>query len=220
MRWLSIGLVSILFASFGASSSASQDRVARAEAMFTEGVRAYEEGRLDEAVRAFEQAYEHSRQPELAFNIARVYERMGDPPRAIRWFRRYLDQSPQLGEHERQDIVARIASMEELARRMREQVMTVPPNEDELTQEGRVFFERGVAMFRRRRYDAALAAFTAAYRFAPLPEVVYNIAVASERTNRFQDAIDYYREYLRQRPNGSDHAWVEHHIAELRSRSE
>jgi tetratricopeptide (TPR) repeat protein len=95
---------------------------------------------------------------------------------------------------------------------------TLPPTSDEVTAEARTFFERGVAMFRRRRYDAALTAFTAAYRFSPLPEVIYNLAVVSERTEHLQDAIDYYREYLRAMPTDPDRASIEATVAALQAR--
>lgn len=191
--------------------------VARAQQLFVQGIAAYDAGRLDEAVRLLREADGVVHSPELAFNIARVYERMGEAREAIRFFERYLREARPEGE-ERADIERRIAAMRELDRRMRDQVMTTPPTGDEMTQEARVFFERGVAMFRRRRYDAALQAFTAAYNFARLPEVVYNLAVASERTGHLQDAIDYYREYLRARPDGPDRRIVERQIAELRER--
>ena len=109
-----------------------------------------------------------------------------------------------------------MAALRELQTRQHDQIMTVPPSTDDMTAESRTFFLRGVAMFRRHRYDAALAAFTAAYRFAQLPEVIYNLAVASERTEHTQDAIDYYREYLRVRPTDPGRATIEHHIEELR----
>ncbi|MDQ3036344.1 MAG: tetratricopeptide repeat protein [Myxococcota bacterium] len=190
-------------------------RVARAQELFTQGIAAYEAGRLDEAVRLLREADAIVHSPELTFNIARVYERMGEAREAVRFFERYLREARPTGE-ERADLDRRIAAMRELDRRMRDQVMTVPPTGDEMTQEARTFFERGVAMFRRRRYDAALQAFTAAYNFARLPEVIYNLAVASERTGHTQDAIDYYREYLRARPDGPDRAYVERRVTQLR----
>ena len=72
-------------------------------------------------------------------------------------------------------------------------------------------------MFRRRRWEAAMQAFTAAYQFARLPEVVYNLAVVSERLHRTRDAIDYYREYLRLRRDSPDRAQVEAQIERLRA---
>jgi len=140
---------------------------------------------------------------------------MGEAPQAIRWFQRYLREARPAPE-ERADIERRMQLMRELQQRQRDQVMTIPPSSDEMTQEARTFFERGVEMFRRRRYEAALQAFTAAYNFARLPEVIYNLAVASERVGHTQDAIDFYREYLRARPDGPDRVMVERTIERLR----
>lgn len=208
--WLAGSLASPAFAQDAA-------QLAQAQELFAQGIAAYEAGRLDEAARLLRQADGIVHSPELSFNIARVYERMGEAPEAIRWFQRYVREAhPEAAE--RADIDARIVAMRELERRMRDQVMTLPPTTDEMTQEARIFFERGVAMFRRRRYDAALQAFTAAYSFARLPEVIYNLAVASERTGHDQDAIDYYREYLRARPDGADRRLVERQIETLRAR--
>jgi len=190
--------------------------VARAQALFTQGVAAYDAGNLGEAARLLGEADRLAPSPELAFNIGRVYERMGEAPQAIRYFERYLhDGHPT--DAERADITARITALRELDTRQHDQIMTAPPSTDDMTAEARTFFLRGVAMFRRHRYDAALAAFTAAYRFAQLPEVIYNLAVASERTDHTQDAIDYYREYLRARPTDPGRATIEHHIEELRA---
>lgn len=214
---LTVALVGVALAGVAPLPALAQDAaaVARAQDLFTRGIAAYEAGRLDEAVRLLREADGVVHSPELTFNIARVYERMGEAREAIRFFERYLREARPTGD-ERADIERRIAVMRDLDRRMRDQVMTVPPTGDEMTQEARTFFERGVAMFRRRRYDAALQAFTAAYNFARLPEVVYNLAVASERTGHRQDAIDYYREYLRARPDGPDRAYVERRVAQLR----
>lgn len=200
----------------GSASAQDAAAMSRAQTLFAQGITAYEAGRLDEAARLLREADGIVHSPELSFNIARVYERMGDPPEAIRWFTRYLREA-HVTDVERADIERRIAAMRELERRMRDQVMTIPPTTDEMTQEARVFFERGVAMFRRRRYDAALQAFTAAYSFARLPEVIYNLAVASERVGHTQDAIDYYREYLRARPDGADRGMIERKVEQLRA---
>lgn len=205
----------LALAPMAAAQGADAGVVSRAQDLFHQGVAAYDAGRLDEAARLFAEADRLMPSPELAFNIARIYERMGDAPAAIRQFERYLrDSHPP--DAERADVEARIAALRALETRQRDQIMTAPPSTDDMTAEARTFFLRGVAMFRRHRYDAALAAFTAAYRFAALPEVVYNLAVASERTGHTQDAIDYYREYLRARPQDPGRATMERHIEELR----
>lgn len=190
--------------------------VARAQQLFTQGVAAYDAGRLDEAARLLGEADTILPSPELAFNIGRVYERMGEANQAIRYFERYLhDGHPT--DAERTDITSRIAALRALDQRHHDQIMTAPPSTDDMTAEARTFFLRGVTMFRRHQYPAALAAFTAAYRFAPLPEVIYNLAVLSERTGQRQEAMDYYREYLRVRPTDPDRATIERQIEQLRA---
>ena len=62
-----------------------------------------------------------------------------------------------------------------------------------------------------------MEAFTAAQRFAPLPEIFYNMAVTAERLGSTRDAMDYYREYLRVRPNAPDRGHVESEVARLRA---
>lgn len=198
--------------------AAAQDATARARDLFTRGVAAYGAGRLEEAADLLGQADALVPSPELAYNLGRVHERMGHVAEAVRYYRRYLDTGT-ADAASRADVEARIAALNDLERRHRESVMSLPPSTDEMTAEAQRFFERGVAMFRRRRYDAALAAFTAAYRFAPLPEVIYNLAVASERTEHYGDAIDYYREYLRARPDDPDRAGIERTIRELQERT-
>jgi tetratricopeptide (TPR) repeat protein len=75
-------------------------------------------------------------------------------------------------------------------------------------------------MYRRRQYEAAMQAFIAAHRFAPLPEVLYNLAVTAEKLGSRQDAIDYYREYLRSLPeNAPDRGAIEREIRRLRGGS-
>ena len=65
---------------------------------------------------------------------------------------------------------------------------------------------------------AAMQAFTAAQRFAELPEVLYNMAVTAERMGDRRDAADYFREYLRLRPTAPDRGEVERRIRTLRGR--
>lgn len=192
-------------------------RVDRARALFQEGQAAYDAGRFAEAAEKMERAWRLTRAPELAFNVGRVYERMSEYDKAIRFFRIYLRRGQPSAE-ERADINARIAALREAKERQQNQVFTAPPSNDELTQEARTFFLRGVALYRQRHYEAAMQAFIAAYRFAPLPEVLYNLAVTAERLGSRRDALDYYREYLRLRPDAPDRGHVEREIERLRAR--
>lgn len=184
--------------------------------MFAEGVRHYRAGRLDEALTPFLEAWRLVPSPDLAYNVARTYERMGEARRGIQFYRHYLQRAaPDAAE--REDVEARIRELEAIAQRQRDQVLTIPPSRSELAEEARTFFERGLTMYRRRRYEAAMAAFTAAYNFARLPEVIYNLAVTAERLGRTRDAIDYYREYARSLPRDSaERALIDRRVRELR----
>ncbi|MEQ8458334.1 MAG: hypothetical protein RLO52_26790 [Sandaracinaceae bacterium] len=192
-------------------------QVEQARELFVQGSQHYQAGRLDQALESFLAAWRAVPSPELAYNVARTYERMGEAQRGIEFYRHYLRRAaPDAAE--REEVEGRIRELEAIAQRQRDQIMTAPPSDDALTQEARTFFERGVAMFRRRQYEAAMAAFTAAYNFARLPEVIYNLAVTAERLERTQDAIDYFREYARLLPRESaERAIVDRRVRELRA---
>ncbi|NOY91828.1 MAG: tetratricopeptide repeat protein [Deltaproteobacteria bacterium] len=203
-------------AAYTSGALAQAPNVRRARALFVQGQQAYEAGDFAQAAEKMRAAWELFHTPALAFNVARVYERMSEYDPAIRFFRMYLHHG-QPTDEERADVEARITALQEAKRRQRDQVFTVlPPSGDELTNEARTFFLRGVAMFNRGHFQAAMEAFTAAQRFAPLPEIFYNMAVAAERLHSLRDAMDYYREYLRVRPNAPDRGHVEREIARLR----
>lgn len=195
----------------------SAEAVGRARTLFEEGQAAYAANRFEEAARKMVGAYELTRSPELAYNAARVFERMSDYDAALRYFDLYLRGARDLTPEQRATFEARVAAIREARDRLRSQVFTTPPSNDELTQEARTFFQHGVALFRRRQYQAAMEAFIAAYRFAPLPEVVYNLAVTAERIGSRRDAMDYYREYLRLRPEGPERGQIEREIERLRN---
>ena len=212
-----IGFLAVASVAAAQPSRPSAAEVESARRAFVEGPTHYQAGRLEPALERFLVAWRTVRSPDLAYNVARTYERMGDARHAIEFYRHYLaNAAPDAAE--RADVERRIAEIEDIERRQREQIMTSPPSSDELTQEARTFFTRGVSMFRRRQYEAAMAAFTAAYNFARLPEVIYNLAVTSERHGRKQDAIDYFREYARTLPrDGAERAIIDRRVRELRA---
>jgi hypothetical protein len=140
----------------GLSSTAhaqTEEQLARARTLFTEGQAAYDAGRFQEAVTKMREAYDITHSAELAFNVARVYERMSEYADAVRYFRIYLREG-QPDAEVRADVEARIEALRAAERRSRDQVFTAPPSDDELTREARTFFTRGVAMFRRGEYEA------------------------------------------------------------------
>jgi tetratricopeptide (TPR) repeat protein len=195
---------------------AEPSAVAKARGHFERGNAAYEAGRLKEAASEFAQARELAPSPELEFNLARVYERMGEAEAAIRHYRAYLSGAA-VAPGERRQIEERIGALQALLSRQQAQVKAPPPSSDALTAEARAFFERGLALFRRKQYAAALEAFAAARRFVPLPELAYNLALTSERLGRSEEAIDHYRTYLREARRPEDEESIRTRIKALQS---
>ena len=188
----------------------------QAQAWFEKGVHYYEANDLDSARKWFAKAYKCYPTPELAYNVARVCERMGDAKTGVYYFKQYLKRAT-LNDTEKSDVKKRIAALNALYNRQRAQVKLVPPKRSTLNAEARTFFERGTEMFDKERYNAAMQAFLAAQQFADAPELYFNLALVAEKLDRPRDAIDYYREYLRARPQAADAKSIKARITELRS---
>ena len=186
----------------------------QARSHFEQGRAAYADGQLKRALVHFSRAYELAPSAELEFDLARVYERIGEPEPAIRHYLGYLRRSaPDAAE--RQQIETRIRELRSLQERMQAQLKAAPPTSAALTAEARAFFERGLKLFGQQRYEAALAAFAAARRFAALPELAYNMALSSERMGRIEEAVDHYRAYLREAKGAADAERVQARVKEL-----
>ena len=66
-----------------------------AQQQFARGVAAFEDGRLREAVELFKAADALAPSARLSFNIAKVYERMGDSRAALAAYREYHRRLPE-----------------------------------------------------------------------------------------------------------------------------
>jgi tetratricopeptide (TPR) repeat protein len=197
--------------------SASSLRQARSH--FERGELAYRAGELKQSLEHFKRAYALAPSAELDFDLAHVYERMGEAGDAIRHYRNYLKR-PNLPETERQQIDKRIENLAALQARQRAPLIVRPPPREAMAAEARAFFQRGTKLFRQGKYEAALIAFSEARRFAKLPEINYNLAVTCERLGRSADAARYYRAYLREAEAPADGAHVEARIRALTGESE
>lgn len=86
----------------------SPDELARRH--FESGVAYLQESDYDNALKAFEKAYELSKRPEILLNIATVHERRSDLKNAVTALKQYLDVAPQ-GD-QRATVESRIANLE------------------------------------------------------------------------------------------------------------
>lgn len=90
-----LGALLVAGVSFAGAPKAGSDRgSSAAEARFEGGVMAYDEGRFRDAVELFKEADRLSPSARLSFNIAKVYERMGDNRNALAAYRDYLRRMP------------------------------------------------------------------------------------------------------------------------------
>ena len=180
------------------------------------GRAAYRDGALVRARAELQRANELAPSPELEFILGRICERLGEAKAAIEHFERYLAQA-KVAAGERQGIEARIRALRAQIERQRPDVLFTPPSNAALTAEARAFFERGIKLYQQRQYTAALAAFSAARRFAALPELSYNLALCCERLGRNAEAVDHYRAYLREAERPADAASVQAKIRVLQA---
>lgn len=90
----------------------------RARAHFQLGTSYFQTGDYENALQAFQQAYELSPRPQFFFNFALVYERMGNLEQAVAYLRRYLAEAPNIAEGERPTLEARL---ENFTTRLQEQ---------------------------------------------------------------------------------------------------
>jgi hypothetical protein len=74
---------------------------------------------------------------------------------------------------------------------------------------------RGLEHFRARRFIEAIHEFQLANSAAPSADLWYNIANAYEQANQPENAVEYYRRYLRDKVDPPDRADVERRITEL-----
>lgn len=74
----------------GAAHQEQTHRIESAQAHYTRGARAYAERRFAEAIEEFRLADDLAPRSALAFNVARAYEKLEDPARALEHYRDYL----------------------------------------------------------------------------------------------------------------------------------
>ena len=79
---------------FGASSAGVSDDAARtrARSLYDQGAQAYNESRYSQAAEYFLDAHKVYQAPQLLFNVAKAYDKLGVPSSALTYYRDYLRQ--------------------------------------------------------------------------------------------------------------------------------
>jgi tetratricopeptide (TPR) repeat protein len=200
------------------ASVAPADAAPGADGLYRDAVAAAERNDFAEAARLFGAAYDAAPSLEMAFNAFRMSERSASVDDAARWYDRVIARSPTAAM--RADLDQRMGSLRDFARRRREDIARPPPGTDALARESVTFFNRGVALYQRRQYAAALRAFEASLRYMQsthneVAELFFNLAVAHEHVGHRAEAVAAFREYLSRRPDTPDRAGVERRIRTL-----
>ena len=82
----------------------------------------------------------------------------------------------------------------------------------------RIHFQAAHAAERRGDWTTAIDEYERAYRLAPHPSVLFNMAAAYEKLSRFHKAAELLQQYLRDTPGAEDRTTVEARIEALRDR--
>ncbi len=60
---------------------------------------------------------------------------------------------------------------------------------------------RGMTLYQKKDFEAAVEAFQAAYKIRQFPRVLLNIAQVYRKMGSAQEALDYYQQFLKAEPN-------------------
>lgn len=100
------------------------------------------------------------------------------------------------------------------------QPATGTPENADAARQAREHFLRGQQHFDAREFEEAVVAFEAAAALVPSADLWYNIARSHEELRHYDEAVEYYRRYLRDRVDPPDRARIEQHIAQLEAEAE
>ena len=98
---------------------------AEMKAHYEKATRAYDLGKYQEAVDEYQKAYEIGGDPPMLYNIGQAYRLNDQPAEAIRFYRRYLQRSP--NARNREDVERKITELEKLIDERRKAAAAVTP---------------------------------------------------------------------------------------------
>lgn len=198
--------------------SGSESESAEFRRLFSQAATAFSRNDFTEAARLFRQLYDQSPSVDTAYNLARVYERIGESTDAINFFQRVLQGDPPPSDGQRQDIDARIARLRAYEARRQAGIAAAPATTDELNQEGVAWFNRGVRFFQRGQFSSALQAFEQASRYLQTAELDFNLGMTYERLRNYPRALEYLRQYLETIRGTPEEIPIQRRIREIEQR--
>ena len=160
--------------------------IEQARRLFEQGQKAMQDGRYEDALAAFDAAYEKNPIPDFRYDSAVCQEKLGRPYAAIVSYREYLDTAPR-----GTDPTAVTKHMQALRTQADASPITATGAAG-----GQEWLTRGVNLLKEGRYDEAQAAFREGFRTYPSDKFILNEAAAYMDAGRYAMADLTYQRYL------------------------
>ncbi|MBI4817074.1 MAG: PEGA domain-containing protein [Deltaproteobacteria bacterium] len=186
------------------STSAEPAMTEQAKEHFRAAMDFYKDGKFVQALLEFKKAYDLAPRAAITYNIARSYEQLAQWSAAIVAYERFITETTD--PREKADALDKI------------EFLKTKLGDDATTPDGQYKsrIEAGKKAFSRGSYEEAIQEFKAAYDLKPSSGIIFNIAKSYERLARYEEAIDYFQQYLQSEPNAKDKADVEETIKRLK----
>jgi tetratricopeptide (TPR) repeat protein len=153
---------------------------------FGDGLKAYQAGKYEEALAAFERAYELNPLAATRYNVAACLDKLGMRYSAIESYKGYLAMAPDAKDAAK--VTARIGKLTAEAATNPITLGGYPG--------GREWMTRGNQLIREGRFDEAVAAFEEGFRTYPDAKFILNKASALLDGGRYAEADMAYGRYL------------------------
>lgn len=183
-----------------AAAAKSPEAAKRAES----GRALYKEGKYLDALLEFQRAYAIAPSAALTYNIARCHERLSQWQDAIGMYERYVREAGDPRDR---------AEANDKIELLKKKLGTEGTSPDAKYQ---ARLDAGKKAYARGDYEGAIEEFKAAFDLKPTPGALYNIAKSYEKMTRYEEAIDYYTQYLDLDPKAADRSDVEETIRRLK----
>ncbi|MCC7385046.1 MAG: PEGA domain-containing protein [Deltaproteobacteria bacterium] len=180
-----------------AKAKEAQDAAERAKSL-------YRDGKFVEALLEFKRAYELVPTAALSYNIARCYEQLSQWDEAIKAYERFMTETT--SPRDRTEATDKIEFLKTK--------ISADSSSPDARYKARL--DNGRKAFARGDYEAAIEEFKAAFDIKPTSAALFNIAKSYERMGRYEEAIDYFTQYLDLDPNAPDKADIEEQIRRLK----
>jgi tetratricopeptide (TPR) repeat protein len=155
------------------------------------GLEHYRAKRYEQARAAFAEAYRLNAISTFLYDQADALEQLGRDAEAAEMYERYLAAGP---------LTADVPKVQARIRKLRGEHVAEADDEPPITATGKAgataWFDRAQSAFMARRYTRAAECFRKAFELAPLPQFIYDEAVALEQGGHATAAANAYEHYL------------------------